>query len=500
MRAEQQTEDRLSEKVAEDRTLFFFFLSLLRPSLRLEAPGECRRLAIAESRIRPSRRGGPTACRWIRTSKAGERASGSGVDFPVAGGRGDHGHGPDHGAPGSRRGWPVAGRCGRSSNRAAGLDAGRPCCARTRLECSPTSSWMERGTAATTNLNAAIRAAGLSRRLRRSPRAHPELRGRGQPARERLLGGGAPLRFPSGRCGRRRACGRGPAAVASDRERLPRGVSWPSGRAPRACGAGDPLPAPVWSRTLPRRWEPTCRRIAELAETYKAAAKWSAERERLAVRVADRSRAPPGDACTARWRGAAKQLLGRRSVACGRRLGAWALRSRPVGSLRQAVDAEESPVARNGNLVVDDDGHIREVVRFALEKAGHRVAKRPTAREALAPAPRAAGRPRRARHHHARAGRPRGLPHGCASAARCRSSSSPAATRSSTACSASRSAPTTTSPSRSARASWSRGSRRCCGAPRRGAEEPEREPLRRGELTLDPQRYRCYWAETRGDR
>jgi two-component system OmpR family response regulator len=34
-------------------------------------------------------------------------------------------------------------------------------------------------------------------------------------------------------------------------------------------------------------------------------------------------------------------------------------------------------------LVVDDDGHIREVVRFALEKAGHRVAEAADGRAAL---------------------------------------------------------------------------------------------------------------------
>ncbi len=49
--------------------------------------------------------------------------------------------------------------------------------------------------------------------------------------------------------------------------------------------------------------------------------------------------------------------------------------------LRQAVDAEESPVAHV--LVVDDDGHIREVVRFALEKAGHRVSEAADGHEAL---------------------------------------------------------------------------------------------------------------------
>jgi two-component system OmpR family response regulator len=36
-----------------------------------------------------------------------------------------------------------------------------------------------------------------------------------------------------------------------------------------------------------------------------------------------------------------------------------------------------------GILVVDDDGHIREVVRFALEKAGHRVAEAADGRAAL---------------------------------------------------------------------------------------------------------------------
>lgn len=35
-------------------------------------------------------------------------------------------------------------------------------------------------------------------------------------------------------------------------------------------------------------------------------------------------------------------------------------------------------------LVVDDDGHIREVVRFALEKAGHRVTEAADGRAALA--------------------------------------------------------------------------------------------------------------------
>lgn len=35
-------------------------------------------------------------------------------------------------------------------------------------------------------------------------------------------------------------------------------------------------------------------------------------------------------------------------------------------------------------LVVDDDGHIREVVRFALEQAGHRVTEAPDGRRALA--------------------------------------------------------------------------------------------------------------------
>jgi two-component system, OmpR family, response regulator len=35
-------------------------------------------------------------------------------------------------------------------------------------------------------------------------------------------------------------------------------------------------------------------------------------------------------------------------------------------------------------LVVDDDGHIREVVRFALEKAGHRVLEAADGRAALA--------------------------------------------------------------------------------------------------------------------
>ena len=35
-------------------------------------------------------------------------------------------------------------------------------------------------------------------------------------------------------------------------------------------------------------------------------------------------------------------------------------------------------------LVVDDDGHIREVVRFALEQAGHRVREAEDGRRALA--------------------------------------------------------------------------------------------------------------------
>ena len=34
-------------------------------------------------------------------------------------------------------------------------------------------------------------------------------------------------------------------------------------------------------------------------------------------------------------------------------------------------------------LVVDDDGHIREVVRFALDKAGHRVTEAADGRSAI---------------------------------------------------------------------------------------------------------------------
>jgi CheY-like chemotaxis protein len=106
-------------------------------------------------------------------------------------------------------------------------------------------------------------------------------------------------------------------------------------------------------------------------------------------------------------------------------------------------------------LVADDDGHIREVVRFALEKAGHRVIEAADGLAALRAAaeqsidavvldivmPELDGievcRKLRAE-------------------APCRSSSCPAATTSSTACSGSSSAPTTTSPSPSARASWRR--------------------------------------------
>ena len=73
-----------------------------------------------------------------------------------------------------------------------------------------------------------------------------------------------------------------------------------------------------------------------------------------------------------------------------------------------------------------------------------------------------AGRPRRARHHAARASTASRSASASGPSATSRSSCCRPAARSSTRSSASSSAPTTTSPSPSPRASWSRGSRRTC--------------------------------------
>ena len=60
-------------------------------------------------------------------------------------------------------------------------------------------------------------------------------------------------------------------------------------------------------------------------------------------------------------------------------------------------------------LIVDDDPHIREVIRFALKKAGMNVTEARDGKEALSALPGPA-RPRRARYRHAGDRRARGLP------------------------------------------------------------------------------------------
>lgn len=74
-------------------------------------------------------------------------------------------------------------------------------------------------------------------------------------------------------------------------------------------------------------------------------------------------------------------------------VGARPARADSLASAREAVGAaiQAAPGRASGFpeafvanvLVADDDGHIREVVRFALEKAGHRVVEAADGRQAL---------------------------------------------------------------------------------------------------------------------
>ena len=131
-------------------------------------------------------------------------------------------------------------------------------------------------------------------------------------------------------------------------------------------------------------------------------------------------------------------------------------------------------------LVVDDDPTVAEVVTGYLDRAGYAVDRAADGSAALDRAAGAPARPRRARPDAARHGRPGGVPPAArptrprgpgdhAHRARRRGRPHPRPGDR---------APTTTSPSRSARASWCCGSSRCCAGRR-----PRRRPRRAGART-----------------
>src|SRR5437773_11752951 len=116
-------------------------------------------------------------------------------------------------------------------------------------------------------------------------------------------------------------------------------------------------------------------------------------------------------------------------------------------------------------LVVDDDAHIRQVITFALAKAGFRTIEAADGQQALE---------RFAREAPDLVVLDVVMPEldgtesagGCGAARTCRSSFSPRRTRRSTVSSGSSSAATTTWRSPSARASWWPACARSCGARR----------------------------------
>ncbi len=292
MRAEQQTEDRLSEKVAGDRSLFFLLLSLLRPSLRLEAPGEYRRLGLPRqrARIRAWRRGGLICLslhQRFESVESGPR--GVACTFPLPPGAVITAMDLNHGAP------RVAARVGGRRPLREEFEQARwgGCRAALLRQDAPgvftqELSWMERGTAATTRLTACYpvppdyrgdRGDHLQLTLSFAAEASPPEVGFEAAARRFNL-------FPGGvAAGERAAEGAllsrqtESGSLAVFRGRL-------AGRRVRVvletCAAG-----PSVIPDIAPAMELTCRRIAELAEMHRSAAKWSAERERLAVRVAD---------------------------------------------------------------------------------------------------------------------------------------------------------------------------------------------------------------------
>jgi two-component system OmpR family response regulator len=146
-------------------------------------------------------------------------------------------------------------------------------------------------------------------------------------------------------------------------------------------------------------------------------------------------------------------------------------------------------------LVVDDDAHIRDVVRFALAKAGHEVSEAADGRAALVEFARS----------------PVDLvvldilmpefdgsrcAASCGARARCRSCSSPAATRSSTACSGSSSgADDYVVKPFSPRELVARVKGILRRAQRSASEErAASEVIERGALRVDVDRHACTWA------
>ena len=130
-------------------------------------------------------------------------------------------------------------------------------------------------------------------------------------------------------------------------------------------------------------------------------------------------------------------------------------------------------------LVVDDEARIVQLARDYLEHAGLRGADRGRRTVGARDRPPAPSRPRRPRHRAARARRPRRHPRAPPRLVDPDRDADRPRRRARQAARASSSAPTTTSPSRSRRASWSRASRPSCAGPSGATAAGRRHPRRR---------------------
>ena len=157
----------------------------------------------------------------------------------------------------------------------------------------------------------------------------------------------------------------------------------------------------------------------------------------------------------------------------------------------RSTTAELTPMAAR-ILIVDDEPSILATMAPLLRGRGYEVSTATTGHAALDAVDRAAAAARHPRSRAAGSRRHRGLPPICARGARCRSSCSRRAAPSATRWRRSTPAPTTTSPSRSARRSCWRACARRCGGPSRHRRGRRRDrPRRSVDRRRSPSRRRA---------